>query len=263
MKNKEVTLVVLGLFCIVVVRGQLVLDTIYTNETTNVALFFPSPVQQAVTGHDGFVFSYDREEAGYVGLLQGVEGPNSNLLVITSDGGVYAYILSYAKELLQLNHFVQMEHRIGIERPNAAKVPINSPSHRISGYNEKIIGKLLSQNSKSLARKRKKGMVLRVEDIHYIENDVYLVGAIKNRSGINFEVGYLDVLRINGSKKRRASYQEIQVEVKQTVGLSHTIATGETIRFVLVMPKFVLGDQEQLKLILRELQGNRTLEIIY
>ncbi len=37
------------------------LDTIFANEYKNVALFFPQPISQAITGADHFVFTHNRE----------------------------------------------------------------------------------------------------------------------------------------------------------------------------------------------------------
>jgi hypothetical protein len=75
------------------VWSQRGLDTIYANVSNNVNLFFPSPIRQAIVGSEDFVFSYDRVEAVYFGLLQGVEGAERNLLVITSDHQIYAFVL--------------------------------------------------------------------------------------------------------------------------------------------------------------------------
>lgn len=262
MKINEITLLALGLICTLGVRGQRILDTLYANESKNVALFFPSPIQRAATGHEGFVFSYDREEAGYFGLLQGMEGPDSNLLVITTDGYVYAYILTYAKELSKLNQFVQEGDKIGLERPIGTSAPKVEPPHKDSIPSKEVAKMLLDNPVKVLAQKHRKGLVFRLEDIRYFGNEAYLVCGLKNRSGIDFEIGYLDVLRVSGSKKRRASYQEIQLEIKQAFGLPQTLNDGDAIRFVVVLPKFVPGDNERLKLDLREAHGNRVLKII-
>ncbi len=254
-------LLALGLICTLVVRGQRVMDTLYVNEFKNVALFFPSPIERAITGHEGFVFSYDRERAGYLGLLQGCEGPDSNLLVITNDGLVYAYILAYAKELPWLNHFVQVGEHLGSERPVPDKVPMAKTSEKDSLLATEMAQRFLGTASNTLARKRKKGLLFELEAMEYVGNEVYLVCRLKNRSGIDFEIGYLDVLLANGSKKRRASQQEISLEVKQHIGLPGTLAHGAEVRFVLVLPKFVPGDNERLRLVLREKHGNRVLAV--
>ena len=60
MKNNIIVLLVLGMMGSMGMRGQQALDTVQVNEFKNVALFFPSPIERAVTGHEGFVFSYDR-----------------------------------------------------------------------------------------------------------------------------------------------------------------------------------------------------------
>ena len=62
------------------VSGQKVLDTIQANSQMNVALFFPSPIKQAITGNTKAIFTYNREEAQYFGLLQSTANTITNLL---------------------------------------------------------------------------------------------------------------------------------------------------------------------------------------
>lgn len=263
MKTKAIIFLVLVLVGAMDMRGQKVLDTLYANELNNVALFFPSPIERAATGHEGFVFSYDSQRSGYLGLLQAVEGPDSNLLVITNDGLIYAFILSYAKEIVKLNHFVQKVENIGSEGPVVDNIPLATTSKKDSVLIAGTAQQLLDVTSKTLVRKRRKGLVFRLEAMEYFGDEVYLVCSLKNRSGIDFEIGYLDVLLVNGSQKRRASYQETSLDVKQTIGLPRTLNDGEDSRFVVVLSKFVLGDRERLKLILGESRGNRRLVVVH
>ena len=65
------------------------LDTIYANDTKNVALFFPEPIRQGITGSDNFVFTYNREKEQYFGLLQAKPGKESNLLVLNRNGSIF------------------------------------------------------------------------------------------------------------------------------------------------------------------------------
>lgn len=60
------------------------LDTIYANDQKNVALFFPDPIRQGITGSENFVFTYNREHQQHLGLLQATPGNESNLLVISN-----------------------------------------------------------------------------------------------------------------------------------------------------------------------------------
>ena len=56
------------------IRTSYILDTIYANDTKNVALFFPEPIRQGITGSENFVFTYNRENEQYFGLLQAKPG---------------------------------------------------------------------------------------------------------------------------------------------------------------------------------------------
>ena len=89
------------------------LDTIYANSTMTMALFFPSDIKQGITGSDNFVFTYNREKEQNLGLLKAVEGINSNLLVITTDGKVYSYILKYSEHIDNPNRFINSNESIG------------------------------------------------------------------------------------------------------------------------------------------------------
>ena len=100
-------------------QNILALDTIYANDQKNVALFFPEPIRQGITGSDNFVFSYNRENEQYLGLLQAKPGKESNLLVVNKDGSVFSYIIKYKERLSKLNYFIPMSSSIGNERPIA------------------------------------------------------------------------------------------------------------------------------------------------
>lgn len=91
------------------------LDTIYANDQKNVALFFPEPIRQGITGSENFVFTYNREKGQFFGLLQAKPGKESNLLVVGKNGTVFSYIVTYRKKLDQLNYFIPTSQGIGNE----------------------------------------------------------------------------------------------------------------------------------------------------
>ena len=100
-----------------------VMDTIYANEQMTVSLFFPDPIRQGVTGSSNYAFSFNRERAQYFGLLQATPGEESNLLVVTQDGGVYSYLLRYSQKLEKLNYFIDISDSIGHERTGPFTLP--------------------------------------------------------------------------------------------------------------------------------------------
>src|SRR5699024_1949980 len=94
-----------------------ILDTIFANDQKNVALFFPAPIRQGITGSENFVFTYNRESEQYFGLIQAKPGKESNLLVVSTTGSVFSYIVKYKEHLNQLNYFISKSDSIGSEKP--------------------------------------------------------------------------------------------------------------------------------------------------
>ena len=236
-------------------------NVIYANDQKNVALFFPSPIRQGIPGKSNFVFTYNREKEQYFGLLQAKLGTDSNLLVVTNDGQVYSYILKYAEKLPRMNYFISKNESIGNEKP--VIVPKKEEVTSINFYKDKTTYferfsvYQLKTKYVPISTKRKKGVKLQLQKMSYNKDEVYLVLEIKNRSGIDFEIDFLNVYRTNGNKKRKASYQRLEQRVLYRHKMPGIIKNGQSHRLVLIIPKFVLGDQEKLEIELKELKGSR------
>lgn len=253
---KTIIIIAITLFTNLVVAQQ-ILDTIYANDKKNVALFFPEPIRQGITGTPNFVFTYNREKEQYFGLLQATPGTESNLLTVTKNGQVYSYILKYKEQLPRLNYFITPKESIGNERPVFLKEKqIVKPTSRIDHFQE-FSNHLLKSNYNSIATKRKKGIKLQLQEMVYNASEVYLVLEIKNRSEIDFEVDYLNVYRVNGNKKRKASYQKLLIQADYKHEMPKTIKVKQSQRFVYVLPKFVLGDNERLEIEVGENNSSR------
>lgn len=252
------TLIIVILICFTNYLGaQNPLDTIYANEHMNVALFFPKPIRQAITGNDHFVFTYNRETPQYFGVLQGRSGTDSNLLTITDDGRVYAYLLKYQKHLTKLNYFLNQENSIGNETPLDIKPQIDTDSLteklKKEGTYKRYCEYLLGLKHETIAVKRTQGMVLKLLKVAYYQDETYLVLEVKNKSGIDFEVDDVRVSVVQGTKKRRASMQRLEREVIYDWGVPKIIRNKEAERFVLMMPKLVLEKYSKLQIEIFEL----------
>ncbi|WP_111309627.1 DUF4138 domain-containing protein [Confluentibacter sediminis] len=253
------------LFMSIITYAQPSLDTIYANEYMNVALFFPKQIRQGITGAENFAFSYNRENQQYFGLLQATPGVDSNLLIITTDGNVYSYILKYAKTVTKLNYFIGEHERIRNEKLEDVK-SIGTVDTLINykekaNYYERFSESLLQTKQYPSATKREKGMVLRLLRTVYDKNEVYLVLEIKNNSGIDFELDYLGISKAKISKRHKGSYQKIEQDILYRYKEPKTVFDQSSNQFVFVLPKFVLGDKEKLHLEVKELNGSRKLTL--
>lgn len=241
--------------------AQKVLDTIYANEHKNVALFFPNPIRQGIVGSPNFVFTYNREKEQHFGLLQARPGQQSNLLVLTKGGRVYSYILKYHKELNKLNRFVADSESIGTVKPIVIPEKLDAKQlDSIEGrreYFERFCSYLLKAKNERLATKRKRGIKLQLQNLVYNGNETYLVMELSNKSNIDFEIDYLKVYCVVGTKKKKASHQKLEMVPLYKFQMPQRLNKGESKRFVYVLPKFVLGDGEHLEIELHEAKGDR------
>ena len=127
-------------------QSIIVLDTIYANDTKNVALFFPEPIRQGITGSDNFVFTYNREKEQYFGLHQATPGKESNLLVVNRNGSIFSYIVRYKKQLSKLNYFIPLSNSIGNEKPIVKDSVLVESSEELA---KELLGSRYSINKKN------------------------------------------------------------------------------------------------------------------
>lgn len=263
---------ILSIFVILPIIEGNAQETLYANDSHTVALFFPSPIRQAVTGSENFTFSYNREAGQHFGLLQANKGGDSNLLVITRDGRAYSYGLEYRKDLPGTYRFITFAKSIGKETetkklektrhstliPKTIEIPQPNPAIQIW---EKGAEYVLGRKTKVLKTKRKDGLLLRFKELFYHKNEVYMEMEIHNRSAIDFEVDVLEIYKVNGKKGRRSSHQKVLLEPKFKFGVPEVVQGGQRQSFVFVFQKFTLGDTELLLLNLIEAHGSRNIQL--
>lgn len=239
------------------------LDTIYANEHMNMALFFPSEIKQGIVGNGNFVFTYNRENQQTLGLLKAVPGKDSNLLVITDDGSIYSYIISYAKELEYPIRFITERERIGtegqgMERTSRKEVPretVQDSSVSVKKVKEKFhesCEALLQLPERKNIRKSTQGLSLAVKNMYQMGDEVYVQFEVRNNSGVRFDFGKLELYKISGKKGRNASYQELELLALYKHNVPKKIGDEQTVRFVYVFPKFHLDKGEKLRANLSE-----------
>ncbi len=248
------------------------LDTIYANDQKNVALFFPKPIRQAITGANNFVFTYNREKAQYFGLLQAEPGKESNLLVITEDGSVFSYIVKYRVHLTELNFFMPQSNSIGNERPvvkgltSVKKTPgLFEPSDpvlaRREHYRQQCSELLDSHQKIGRIKKGEKRIVMSVENIVFQGEALYFVIKIENRSTLDYDINFLNFMIWTRKKGKKKSMQNLYQDPLLRYHMPSKVEAGTSERFVYVMPKFSIDSDRRAVLKLNEKSGERDLEL--
>ncbi|SDR68829.1 protein of unknown function [Gillisia sp. Hel1_33_143] len=242
------------------------LDTIYANDTKNVALFFPEPIRQGITGSENFVFSYNREEEQNFGLLQAKPGKESNLLIINKDGSIFSYIVRYKEHLLKLNYFIPLSSRIGNEKPLVTdSIEVITYEESIDNktyYYQKFSSHLLDrQQHIGRIKKRNEGIALSVENIVFNKEELYFVIQIENKSTLDYDLNFLNLSIETRQKGKRKSLQRLNKEPQFRYNVPSRISENETVRLVYVLPKFSLSNDHRAILELNEKNGERNIEL--
>lgn len=243
-----------------------VLDTIYANDTKNVALFFPEPIRQGITGSDNFVFTYNREKEQYFGLLQAKPGKESNLLVVNRNGSIFSYIVSYKKQLSKLNYFIPLSNSIGNEKPIVTdSIQAETSEKSIDNstyYYHKFCSYLLNRNQRiGRIKKRNEGIVLSVKNIVFDKEELYFVIQIENNSTLDYDLNFLNLSIETRQKGKKKSLQSLYQKPIYKHNLPSKIVEGKMIRFVYVLSKFSLSNDRRAILELNEKDGERNIEL--
>src|SRR6056297_3027648 len=247
-------------------QQPITLDTIYANDQKNVALFFPEPIRQGITGSENFVFTYNREKEQYFGLLQAKPGKESNLLVVNRNGSIFSYIVRYKKQLSKLNYFIPLSNSIGNEKPFVKdSVLVESSEELVDNstyYYQKFCSYLLNRKQRiARIKKRNEGIILTVENIVFDKDELYFVIEIENNSTLDYDLNFLNLSIETRQKGKRKSLQRLYQEPIYKHSLPSKIKENEMARFVYVLPKFSLSDDRRAILELNEKDGERNIEM--
>ncbi|GAA5225146.1 hypothetical protein GCM10025777_57770 [Membranihabitans marinus] len=242
------------------------LDTIYANDQKNVALFFPEPIRQGITGSENFVFTYNREKGQYFGLLQAKPGKESNLLVVNKNGAVFSYIVKYRKKLDRLNYFIPSSKSIGNEKPIVADsttiVKREDTIDNKTYYYNKFCSYLIDRKQRiGRLKKRNEGIVLRVENIVFDKKELYFVIQIENKSSLDYDLNFLKLSVETRKKGKKKSLQRLYQEPVFKYDLPSKVKENETVRLIYVLPKFSISNDRRTVFELNEKNGERNLKL--
>jgi hypothetical protein len=237
-------------------------------------LFFPSPIQQGITGSENFVFTYNREKEQHFGLLQATPGKESNLLVFSDSGAIFSYIVKYSEDLKKLNYFIAETSSIGnvfpvsegFEDLNIDQGLKEDSEKSLSFSNENYFRKFCSyliEKKQRIGRikKRKNDIILKVENIVFDKKHLFFVLEIQNRSTIDYEVNFLELSVQTRKNGKRKSMQKLVQNPTLKYQMPGTIKEGQSARFIYVMPKFSIADDKEVVLDLSEKNGERDLKL--
>ena len=186
----------------------------------------------------------------------------SNLAVITEDGGYYTFNVKYADEPVKLS--VEMTDFIhdgeAVNRPNNAMEiymrELGSESPLLVKLIMKSIWKNDNREIKHIGSKRF-GIQYTLKGIYTHNGLLYFHMQLKNSSNVPFDVDFITFKIVDKKVAKRTAIQE-QVIIPLRAHNNLTLIGGKkTERCIFTLPKFTIPDDKQLIIELNEKEGGR------
>lgn len=241
------------------------LDTIYANEAMQVALFFPAPIAQAITGNPRMSFTYNKEQPQRLGLLKATPGKPSNLLVIDQQQRVYAFVLTYQKELPNLHYsFSEQAAILNLKDEENTRMNVEKTVKKLDSlsYAQAFANYLLKRNLPVLKKKREQKIKLTLFEVQFYKEQAYLIMELSNYSKVSFIPGNLHASLQTKKQGKRHSMQRQNLSLVRQMNIPVILRPGETKRFMLMLSKFTIPEKWVLNVSVQEQNGRRHLGVL-
>ena len=240
-------------------------DTLYANENMQVALFFPAPIQQAITGAPRMSFTYNKDHPQKLGLLKAQPGEPSNLLVVDKDNNIYSFVLEYRKELSVLKY--RFFERDAIFKLKATPSDREVAGHHFFDYNanktyvESFATYLFQRNLSVLKRKRHQKIKILMYQIQFYKEYAYLIMELTNNSSVSFLPGEISASLQLKKQGKKHTMQRQDLGIMHRLNIPDIVKPGESKRFMIILPKFTIPKKWMLDISLKEKKGRRHLQV--
>ncbi|MDM8176004.1 conjugative transposon protein TraN [Olivibacter sp. 47] len=223
------------------------------NKTTN--LVYPYPVISVDRGSPGVLA---QKATGVENVLQikaaTTDFEETNLTVITADGKLYSYLLSYNFTPYPLN----------------VNYKGNGTDRSLTEVSDGLNASVLEKTAASVAPRKKTvsgladdafGINLSVTGIYSSGDLFYFQANIENSSNIDFDTDQLRVFIRDDSRAKRTATQETEIQPVYRYAEPSKVPAQASQNFVLVLRKFTIPNKKHLVFQLFESRGGRNPEL--
>ena len=249
--------------------------------TKTVHILFPSPVTYIDIGSMDIIAGKADGAENVVRVKAAVRNfiAETNLTVITEDGGFFTFDVHYAENpaVSTVNLTVQEPQTKGVKEPTAAGDPL-SPApvtksrvllREVGREKPATVKRMLSdiyrQNRTDVKgiRTKKYGIEVGVLGIYVFNDVIYMHTCISNDTNISFEVDARRFIVADRKLTKRTAQQQTPLEILRVCNDPAVVRGHQRQRTVFALPKLTISDDKVLLLEIIEKNGARhqTVEI--
>lgn len=250
-------------------RQELTPRTIEVGFTKTVHILFPAPVTYIDIGSMAIIAGKADGAENVVRVKAAVRdfAEETNLTVITEDGGFYTFDARYAENPATSTIEISVVESPAAQPASAAE-PARADEGRVllrevgrerPATVKRVLSDIYRQNRADVKgiHTRKYGVELEVRGI-YVHNDViYLHVQIANNTNISFEVDYRRFVVADRKAARRTAQQQRIIEPLRVCNDPSIVRGHQRQRIVFALPKLTLEEDKILLLEIAEKDGAR------
>jgi conjugative transposon TraN protein len=248
--------------------------------TKTVHILFPSPVTYIDIGSMDIIAGKADGAENVVRVKAAVRNfaAETNLTVITEDGGFFTFDVYYAENpvVSTLNLTVQEPQPESMKKPAAVGYPQPTPAsesrvllREVGREKPATIKRMLSdiyrQNRTDVKgiRTKKYGIEVEVLGIYVFNDVIYIHSCISNDTNISFEVDARHFIVADRKLTKRTAQQQSTLEILRVCNDPAVVRGHQRQRTVFALPKLTISDDKVLLLEIIEKNGARhqTVEI--
>ncbi len=247
--------------------------------TKTVHILFPSPVTYIDIGSMDIIAGKADGAENVVRVKAAVRNftAETNLTVITEDGGFFTFDVHYAENpaVSTVNLAVQAPRTDGVKEPTAAGDYQSTASegrvllHEVGREKPATVKRMLSdiyrQNRTDVKgiRAKKYGIGVEVLGIYVFNDVIYIHSCISNDTNISFEVDSRRLIVADRKLAKRTAQQQTTLEILRVCNDPAVVRGHQRQRTVFALPKLTISDDKVLLLEIIEKNGARhqTIEI--
>ena len=247
--------------------------------TKTVHILFPSPVTYIDIGSMDIITGKADGAENVVRVKAAVRNfaAETNLTVITEDGGFFTFDVHYAENpaVSTLNLTVQEPQTESMKKPAAAsdyqpitsegRVLLREVGHEKPATVKRMLSDIYRQNRMDVKgiRTKKYGIGVEVQGIYVFNDVIYIHTCISNDTNISFEVDARRFIVADRKLTKRTAQQQTPLGILRVCNDPTVVRGHQRQRTVFALPKLTIPDDKVLLLEIVEKNGARhqTVEI--
>uniref|UniRef100_UPI003FD71B20 conjugative transposon protein TraN n=1 Tax=Alistipes putredinis TaxID=28117 RepID=UPI003FD71B20 len=249
--------------------------------TKTVHILFPSPVTYIDIGSMDIIAGKADGAENVVRVKAAVRNfaAETNLTVITEDGGFFTFDVHYAENpvVSTLNLTVQEPQTEGVQKPDVAgdyqptapasesRVLLREVGREKPATVKRMLSDIYRQNRTDVKgiRTKKYGIGVEVLGIYVFNDVIYIHTCISNDTNISFEVDARRFIVADRKLAKRTAQQQTSLEILRVCNDPAVVRGHQRQRTVFALPKLTISDDKVLLLEIVEKNGARhqTVEI--